>query len=93
MRRNKNYTEQFKREAVALSERLGNVLKAAQQLGTTSASIVYWKKQLGIKKEAVIKPEDPQQELERLRKENLELQKANEILKRAAAFFSQDHLK
>jgi transposase-like protein len=37
--------------------------------------------------------ESPEEELNRLRRENQQLQKANYILKQAAAFFSQDHLK
>ena len=37
--------------------------------------------------------ETPEEELKRLRKEVEELKKVNYILKRAAAFFSQDHLK
>lgn len=93
MRRNRNYSEQFKREAVALSERYGNMHKAAKQLGVTSTVIRYWKQRMSVSSEVVVEKESSRKELERLRKENLELQKANEILKRAAAFFSQDHLK
>ena len=37
--------------------------------------------------------ESPEEELRRLRRENVDLKKANYILKAAAAFFSQDHLK
>ena len=37
--------------------------------------------------------ETPQEEIKRLRTEVTELKKVNHILKAAAAFFSQDHLK
>ena len=39
------------------------------------------------------RPENAAEELARLRRENNELRKVNHILKAAAAFFSQDHLK
>lgn len=42
---------------------------------------------------SVVEVETVEEEVKRLRKENKELKDVNYILKKAAAFFSQDHLK
>ena len=92
MRKNRKYTKEFKLQAIELAEVLGNASRAAKQLGVTSAHLHTWKKLLATE----VKPDNLDKESEevlRLKKENEELKKVNYILKRAAAFFSQDHLK
>jgi transposase len=91
----KNYTDEFKKQAVALANELDSVSRAAAQLGISPVNIYDWKKKIDI---AVININEQssssdREELMRLRKENSELKKVNHILKSAAAFFSQDHLK
>lgn len=91
----KNYTDEFKKQAVALANELDSVSRAAAQLGISPVNIYDWKKKLDI---SVINTNEQvgasdREELMRLRKENSELKKVNHILKSAAAFFSQDHLK
>jgi transposase len=99
----RKYTSEFKRQAVTLAEELGSASKAARQLGISDVNIYTWRGKLRTAGE-ISKPvpdngnfpinaEPPEEELKRLRRENQQLQKANYILKQAAAFFSQDHLK
>jgi len=88
----KRHSKEYKEEALALAESIGNASEAARQLGIKDSLIYSWKKQLkgssggkGL--------ESNEAEILRLRKENAKLKKVNYILKTAAAFFSQDHLK
>lgn len=92
----RSFTEEFKKQAVELAQSLGSVAEAARQLGVNDVNIRLWKKKLekeSLKEELSVTDNDLQDELSRLRKENAELKKVNHILKAAAAFFSQDHLK
>jgi transposase len=89
------YTVEFKQQAISLSEDLGSVRKAAEQLGISTVTLNYWKKKLNQNK-AETSPgggEALLDELQRLRRETSEQKKIIHILKGAAAFFSQDHLK
>ncbi len=96
----KRYTAEFKEQAVRLAEEIG-AHKAAEKLGVSDSNIHNWrvKKKAGEKfKDGSSKVvhesvETSDEEVKRLRREVEELKKANYILKRAAAFFSQDHLK
>ena len=91
------YTKEFKMQALELVNQLGSFSEAARQLGISDGILHNWKKKFNfvMKKEAVKEansnPES--EEIKRLKKENEDLKKVNYILKRAAAFFSQDHLK
>ena len=87
----RKFTDEFKRQAVELSISLGNTKKAAEQLGIRDSIIHAWKSKVENYKSGQLSAEA--EELSRLRKENSELKKVNYILKSAAAFFSQDHLK
>jgi transposase len=87
----KLYTEEFRRQAVTLAEELGSVMKAAHQLGVSEANIYSWRKTVATT--AGASKASAEEELKRLRKENSDLKKINHVLKAAAAFFSQDHLK
>lgn len=91
------YTKEYKLEALKLADQLGSMAEAARQLGLTENAIYNWKNKFGFKtqkdadKQMNTTPEAD--EIKRLKKEVEELKKVNYILKRAAAFFSQDHLK
>jgi transposase len=100
----RRYTAEFKRQAVELARELGSAPKAAQQLGVPESNIHNWREKLkagaqftdrnsGNSSNQSIAAESAEEELKRLRRENQDLKKANYILKQAAAFFSQDHLK
>ena len=85
------YTEEFKKQAVQLAADLKNASKAAKQLGIRDVNIFKWKQQYQATESGVTESELA--EIKRLKKEVEELKKTNYILSRAAAFFSQDHLK
>lgn len=84
------FTDEFRRNAVKLAREIGSVRKAASQLGIGEANIYGWR--LAQSNVPMI-GESEEAELRRLRKENSDLKKINHVLKAAAAFFSQDHLK
>ena len=93
----RKYTNDFKHRVVTLANEIG-VTEAGRKLGVSSSNIYNWKDQLSklgrVSKSDTKSPtETSEEELKRLRKEVLDLKKANIILKSAAAFFSQDHLK
>lgn len=93
----RKYTDDFKRRAVDLA-RESNPTEAARKLGISSGNIYQWRKKLAksgrVSSSDTKSPtESVEDQLRRLQKENSDLKKANLILKSAAAFFSQDHLK
>lgn len=95
-KRNRIYTESFRRQAVELAEQLGSPAEAARQLGIDNANIYTWrmrKKANENEKKQPVATETEAEELKRLRRENNELRKVNHVLRAATAFFSQDHLK
>ena len=92
----KRYTTEFKKQAIDLADSMQSISKAARQLGIADVNIHAWKKRFA----AVLPESKPgvmgqaeQDELVRLRRETAEQKQVIYILKRAAAFFSQDHLK
>jgi transposase len=92
----RTYTQEFKLQAVELAKEIG-MIAAGRQLGIADSNIYGWKEKFEGKKkltqQAVGISDAELQELKQLRKENAELKKVNFILKQAAAFFSQDHIK
>lgn len=93
----RKYTDDFKRRAVVLAKEIG-AGEAARKLGISNANIYNWKQQLfksgRVSRSDTKSPTElPEEKIRRLEKENSDLKKANIILKSAAAFFSQDHLK
>lgn len=95
--KNRKYTKEFKQQAIDLAASLGSVSAAAEQLGIPGNNIYNWRVRDGLRptggKSAESLASSEAEELQRLRRENAELKKVNHILKAAAAFFSQDHLK
>lgn len=92
----RKYTLEFKQQAVQLAKQLGSAKAAAEKLGIPEANVYSWrnnKKVVGSMGVNVSTGDAPEEEIKRLRKEVEDLKKVNYILKRAAAFFSQDQLK
>ena len=90
------YSDEFRTQAVQLAKDIGNVSKAAKQLGIPEASLYAWKASNKAGKLAsqggAANSESEAEENKRLRREVAELKKVNHILKAAAAIFTRDHL-
>lgn len=93
----KRYTTEFKIQALELAKQTGNFSEAARQLGISDVVLHSWKKKFNFsmdtKGKSAAQAVAETEEVQALKKKILELEKTNYILKRAAAFFSQDHLK
>jgi len=90
----RQYTLEFKQQAVILAREIGRS-SAAKQLGVNVSNLQRWEKGLkqdNLKEEKVTKI-SLEEENRKLRKEVEEQKKVIHILKSAAAFFSRDHLK
>jgi transposase len=90
-RQYKQYTKEFKEEAVALVTAQGySVPEAAKSLGINQNLLYRWKDKIEEQKIGTAISEDERAELKRLRKENKELRMEKEILKKASAFFAKE---
>jgi len=93
----RRHTPEFKQQALELAQQVGSIAEASRRLGVSDSLLYSWKDQFKVsldpKKKTVKSAMEEAEEIKRLRKENEELKKTNYILKKAAAFFSQDHLK
>ena len=94
-----NYDQQFKEEAVRLSNDMG-VKKAAERLGIPYHTLSGWRKQQSRHGESAFvgsghsyMPEGKSQRERELELENAELRRANDILKDALGFFAKDRKK
>ena len=93
----RKYTDDFKLRAVDLAKDIG-ISNAESRLGIPHGNVRNWRAKIErvgrvSKTDTKSVNETPQEELTRLRRKVSELEKVNLILKSAAAFFSQDHLK
>lgn len=92
----RTHTPEFKAQAVMLAKDLESASKAAAELGIHESLIRVWSKKFsghGATKSEIVSAQSLEEENRQLRKELAEQKKINHILKTAAAFFSQDHLK
>jgi len=94
-RKRKQYTKEFKKEAVELvTKQEYTIAQAASNLGLNSNMLGRWRREyLGHEPDAF--PGTGHQtteveELQRLREENRRLKMEREILKKAAAFFAKE---
>jgi transposase-like protein len=93
-RKRRVFTQEFKLQAINLANELGSGTKAANELGINESLIRYWSKKSQLESEFKLKDSTFSiEEFKRLQKENEKQKKIIQILKGAAAFFSQDHLK
>jgi len=87
----KQYSKEFKEEAVALVREQGySVPEAAKSLGIASNMLYRWKEQIDAQLEGKVLSEDERGELKQLRKEVKMLRMEKEILKKASAFFAKE---
>jgi transposase len=90
-RKRRNYTEDFKRDAVALVVEQGyKVSEAARSLGIGDNLIRRWKREFEEAASGVQLGADEREELKRLRKENRLLRMEKEILKKASQYFAKE---
>lgn len=88
----KNYSLEFKIQAVSLSEQRGNVSLVAQELGICKEILVNWRKlhkEGKLTKEKQISYDPIREEILRLRKELEETKLERDILKKAVGIFSK----
>ena len=96
-KRNPAYTEEFRREAVKRAEKTGNTnVSVAKELGVSAQQIYNWRRQfrrLSDKQfntlDGVDYSRKESEELRKLRRKNAELEKENEFLKKASAYFAK----
>ena len=87
----KQYSTEFKEEAVSLVNDQGySVPEAAKALGVNPNMLYRWKEKFEAKQIGNQLSESERDELIRLRKENRKLLMEKEILKKASAFFAKE---
>jgi len=91
----KQYTREFKKEAVELVTRQDYTInQAARSLGINSNMLARWRREYLAKAKQAFPGTGHQpseiEELNRLREENRRLKLEKEILKKAAAFFARE---
>lgn len=93
-RKRRTFTPEFKRDAVKLALELKSPTEAGKRLDISESVIRLWIRKS--KQESHLQAQEPSfsvEEFKRLQKETEKQKKVIQILKSAAAFFSQDHLK
>ena len=92
----RTYTREFKVEAVRLVTENGcSFREAAESLGVSTNAVRTWRKQLENEADNAFpgkgKISSRDEQLRRLQKENRRLRMERDILKKATAFFANDH--
>ncbi|WP_217562631.1 transposase [Streptomyces sp. GbtcB6] len=90
----KRYTEEFKRDAIALVDSSGKTVTAvARELGISSESLRGWYRQAkadqGEGRPGELTTQE-REELRRLRRQSAEQAKTIEVLRKAAVFFAKE---
>jgi len=90
-RTRRKYTEDFKRDAVALVTEQGyKTSEAARSLDINDNLLRRWQQQFEQQTSGVQLNADEREELVRLRKENRKLRMEKEILKKASQYFAKE---
>ena len=90
-RTRRKYTEDFKRDAVALVTEQGyKISEAARSLDINDNLLRRWQQQFDAEAAGVRLNGDEREELVRLRKENRKLRMEKEILKKASQYFAKE---
>ena len=87
----RTFTEEFKREAVRLTETSGRTIgQVSDDLGLGLSTLSRWRRRY-LEADLLAGPhEDTTKELARLRKENELLRQERDLLKKATAFFARE---
>lgn len=90
-RKKREYTDDFKQEAVSLALRSSSISNTAKELGIPEATLHGWVRNKSLQpKQPLQEKTDIHNELKKLRKENARLREEKEILKKAAAYFAKE---
>lgn len=90
-RERRTFTEEFKREAVRLTETSGRTIaQVSDDLGIGLSTLTRWKRRYRDADLLSGPHEDTARELARLRKENELLRQERDLLKKATAFFARE---
>jgi transposase len=98
MGRPSKYPAEFREEAVQLAQESGRPrAEVARSLGLSDTTLANW---VAAAREAAARSGDPEglseserEELQRLRKENIDLRTDREILRKAAAYFARETMR
>ena len=96
MTKRKQYSSEFKRQAVELLETRDKTgMEVARQLGVKQNQLYKWREELKQKGDKAFKgpgrqPADERDEVSRLKEENKQLREELEILKKAAISFAKE---
>ena len=87
----RDFTDEFKREAVRLTQTSGRTIRqVADDLGIGLSTLARWRRK-HIEADLLSGPhDDVEKELARLRKENELLRQERDLLKKATAFFAKE---
>jgi len=90
-RTRRDFTEDFRREAVRLTQTSGRTIsQVAKDLGIGLSTLTRWKRKYHEADLLSGPHDDVEKELARLRKENELLRQERDLLKKAAAFFARE---
>ena len=90
-RQRRDYSEDFKRDAVALVTEQGySIAEAARSLDIGANMLGRWKREHEAQASGSALGQDEREALKRLRRENSELRMKKEILKKASAYFEKE---
>ena len=87
IRTKRRHTDEYKKEAIALSDRIG-VAKAARQLSVAESLLYTWRKKYSDESNEVLSEE--RKEINRLKRLLADKEEENEILKKAAKYFAKE---
>ena len=89
----RSYTKAFREEAVSLSIRSASISDTAKDLGIPKSTLNSWVRKQALFSQTRVNYSavEMQEELKRLRKENVLLQEERSILKKAAAYFAKEY--
>ena len=91
MSQRKNYTDEFRQEAVRLLQMSGkSARQMGRELGVAQSVLSRWKKQADASETVSDEDQSKGEELRHLRRENARLRMERDILKKATAFFAKE---